>query len=136
MHLKFGHVADYAQPALHRKITIVGIYDTVWVHGAQVGIPFKLPPFYLVARFEAHQTEGRTHDVEIAFADADGKELGRHGGLSITFAEQGSHRPLRGDLIAFMHPVEVPGLGDYSFEFFVDKYRVGSVQFYVREMSI
>lgn len=125
MEFRFAHLADYAGDGASGKMIVVGIFDNVFVGPDR---PVVLPPFYLVARFEAHVTEGTQHALEIRFTDMDGNDVIPRGKLPINFGPRGPGRPLQANVYAQLSGVQVPDVGEYAFHLFIDDRRLGDLQ--------
>jgi hypothetical protein len=131
MEFHFGHLADYAGPGQHNKLTIVGIFDVAYDHDPSVR-PIPLPQAFLVAAIDASVAHGSVHSVEIRFTDIDNEPVGPTIELvDVPFQARGPGRPLRAQLIAQLQGLSVPDVGDYEFQIWVDGERVGDIPLYV-----
>lgn len=131
MEFKYAHLADYAGDGGRGKVTIVGIFDTVFVNEQR---PILLPPMSLAASFEAHVTEGTEHQLEVRFCDEDGHDMIPRGQLPLRFAAAGPDRPLRANAFISLAPIRVADVGDYAFHLFVDGLEVESIRLHVVPM--
>jgi hypothetical protein len=130
MELRYALLADYAAEDKVGKPIIVGVFDLV--HADPTVRPIVLPPFWLVAQFHAHVTEGTEHRLEIRLNDADGKDVIPRVPLTLKFVPQGPGRPLIARLLAQAGPgLQIPQLGEYSLNLFVDGRREGGVPLHV-----
>jgi hypothetical protein len=113
--LDFAVVADYALVDQAGKISVLGIFQHIWVQQ----FPAMHPRLHLVLRLKGKRTEVGEHDVRIRLADEDGLEiLGGNG--TVTFAEPpaGVTDIEAGAILAF--DVPFPHAGTYRFEITVD----------------
>jgi hypothetical protein len=82
VHLDFAVLADYALIDQHGKLSVLGIYQHVWVES----FPAVHPRTHLVIRVRGRRTEIGTHTIRIQFVDEVGTPLlGGEG--SIQFGE-------------------------------------------------
>lgn len=125
MELKFALLCDAANESKQGKTNIFGEFDTIW---AQT-FPMKWPRMVLVARFEAHVSEGIDHGVQLRLQNADGRDvIPATPVMQMRFASHvDAGRPARGQLIANMDLVQFPAPGDYSINILVDGHHLGSV---------
>jgi hypothetical protein len=128
MELVFAHLADYATEDRNSKLIVAGTFDTVFTDAQG---PVGLPGFWIVAEFHAHVTEGTEHQSEVRFIDADGKEIIPKAALPLKFNPQGPGRPLRARLFVQVAGVQVPRLGDYSWNLLIDGRRLGGLPLHV-----
>jgi len=132
MQLKFAHLADYVGVDAAGKLTIVGQFGLVYDQLKARPIPF--PPFYIVAVFQAHVTEGTDHQVRIHLVNSDGGPVLPPFEGQLKFAPSGKGKPLQANLIVGFGPgLTVPDLGDYEFRFVVDGRDVGELSVSVVE---
>jgi uncharacterized protein DUF6941 len=132
MVLKFAHLADYAAADVSGKLTIVGQFGIVY--DQLKARPIQFPPFYIVAAFQAHVTEGTEHQVRIHFVNSDGQPVMAPFEGPLKFAPSGKGKPLQAHLIVgFGLGFSVPDLGDYEFRFVVDGRDVGELSVAVVE---
>lgn len=128
MELRFAHLADFASADSSGKLTVVGIFDIVW---DRAGVrPIALPPFYLLAKFEASIAEGADHEIEITLVDDDENAQGSTIKGTLEFRTHGVGHPAQSHLlIGFgLGAVSIPDTGDYHFRFRVAGKDVGSVR--------
>src|SRR5258705_14000569 len=82
MHLDFAVVADYALVDQTGKMSVLGIFQHIWVPQ----FPAMHPRLHLVLRLKGRRTEVGEHQVQIKLLDdADGELLGGSG--TVNFAE-------------------------------------------------
>src|SRR2546430_16544408 len=82
MHLDFAVVADYALVDQAGKLSVLGVFQHIWVQQ----FPAMHPRLHLVLRLKGKRTEIGEHSVQIRLVDEQGTEiLGGTG--SVTFAE-------------------------------------------------
>jgi hypothetical protein len=130
MRMRYGMLADYHTPGHRGKQVIVGIWDTVFVVNPAEKV--MLPHCYLVARLDAGAIEGSEHLIEIRLVDGDGSPVIQDPPkVPIKLRARGPDYPLGGTLAIELAGIELPGLGDYQFEFYKEGECVGQVDFYV-----
>lgn len=115
MILDFAVVADYALVDQAGKISVLGIFQHIWVQQ----FPAMHPRLHLVLRLKGRRTEIGEHGVQIRLADESGIEiLGGNG--TVTFAEPpaGVTDIEAGAILVF--DVPFPHQGLYRFEITVD----------------
>jgi hypothetical protein len=125
--LKFAHLADFATVGNNGKLIVVGIFATIY--DQMKAKPIPLPPFHLVAVFDAHVTEGTSHELVVRFVDGDGKSMFPDFQGPIKFQPAGKGRPMEANVLIGFGPgtVKVPEHGDYEFRFQVDGRDAGGV---------
>jgi hypothetical protein len=82
VHLDFAVVADYALVDQSGKISVLGIFQHIWVQQ----FPAMHPRLHLVLRLRGRRTEIGEHAVHIRLVDDHGVEI-LGGSGSVTFAE-------------------------------------------------
>lgn len=115
MHLDFAVVADYALVDQAGKISVLGIFQHIWVQQ----FPAMHPRLHLVLRLKGKRTEIGEHGVQIRLLDEQDTEiLGGNG--NVTFAEPpaGVTDIEAGAILVFDVPFPHPGL--YRFEIRID----------------
>jgi hypothetical protein len=115
MHLDFAVVADYALVDQAGKVSVLGIFQHIWVQQ----FPATHPRLHLVLRLRGKRTEIGEHAVRIRLADDQGVEvLGGSG--NVTFAEPpaGVTDIEAAAILAF--DVPFPHAGLYRFEITID----------------
>lgn len=129
MHLDFAVVADYALVDQTGKVSVLGIFQHIWVQQ----FPAMHPRLHLVLRLKGKRTEIGEHRVQIRLADEAGAEI-LGGSGSITFAEPpaGVTEIEAPAILAFDVPFAHPGM--YRFEISIDGERAAEVPLSVSQM--
>ena len=115
MHVDFAVVADYALVDQSGKLSVLGIFQHIWVQQ----FPAMHPRLHLVLRLKGKRTEVGEHAVQIRLVDELGSEtLGGSG--NVTFAEPpaGIAEIEAGAILVF--DVPFPHTGVYQFEITID----------------
>ena len=115
MHLDFAVAADYALVDQAGKVSVLGIFQHIWVQQ----FPAMHPRLHLVLRLKGKRTEIGEHGVNIRLVDeAQAEVLGGSG--SVTFAEPpaGVTDIEAAAILVFDVPFPHPGL--YRFEITID----------------
>jgi len=111
MHIDFAVLADYALIDQRSKLSVLGIFQHVWV--AQ--FPAVHPRTHLVLRVRGRRTEIGSHPIRIRFVDATGKELlGGNGTVEFGEPPAGVTELEAGAVLVFDVPLPAPG--SYAFE--------------------
>jgi len=129
MHLDFSVVADYALVDQAGKISVLGIFQHIWVQQ----FPAMHPRLHLVLRLKGRRTEIGEHAVQIRLLDEiDAEILGGNG--NVTFAEPpaGVTDIEAAAILVFDVPFPHPGL--YRFEIVVDGERKATVPITVSQL--
>ena len=129
MHLDFAVVADYALVDQAGKISVLGIFQHIWVQQ----FPAMHPRLHLVLRLKGKRTEIGEHAVQIRLMDeADTEILGGSG--NVTFAEPpaGVTDIEAAAILAF--DVPFPHAGVYRFDITIDNDRKATVPITVSQM--
>lgn len=104
-------VADYALVDQHGKLSVLGIFQHVWVQQ----FPAVHPRTHLVVRVRGRRTEIGTHPVRIRFLDEAGRELiGGEGEVQFGEPPAGITEVEAGAVLVF--DVPLPSAGSYAFE--------------------
>ena len=130
MILDFAVVADYALVDQAGKISVLGIFQHIWVQQ----FPAMHPRLHLVLRLKGKRTEVGEHGVQIRLGDESGIEiLGGNG--TVTFAEPpaGVTDIEAGAILVFDVPFPHPGL--YRFEITVDGEVLATVPITVSQLQ-
>ena len=129
MHLDFAVVADYALVDQAGKISVLGIFQHIWVQQ----FPAMHPRLHLVLRLKGRRTEIGEHRVQIRLVDEAGAEiLGGNG--TVTFAEPpaGVTDIEAAAILVFDVPFPHPGV--FRFEITIDGARAAEVPLSVSQM--
>ena len=115
MKVDFALACDYALIDQYGKLSVLGIFQHIWV--AQ--FPAVHPRLHLVLRLKGKRTEVGQHDVRIRLGDGDGAEV-LSGSGTVTLAEPpaGGMEIEAGAILVFDAPLPHPGA--YRFEITVD----------------
>ncbi len=114
LHLDFAVIADYALVDQAGKLSVLGIFQHIWVQQ----FPAMHPRLHLVLRLKGKRTEVGEHHVQIRLLDEQDTEiLGGNG--NVTFAEP---------------PAGVTEIEAYRFEITVDAERKTSVPVTVSQL--
>ena len=115
MKIDFAVACDYAVVDQYGKLSVLGIFQHIWV--AQ--FPAVHPRLHLVLRLKGRRTEIGEHRVRIRLHDEDESEIMRGDG-TVTFSEPpaGVVEIEAGCVLVFDVPFQKPGR--YTFEITVD----------------
>jgi hypothetical protein len=115
MKVDFAVVCDYALVDQHGKLSVLGIFQHIWV--AQ--FPVVHPRLHLVVRLKGKRTEVGQHRLVIALRDEGGAEI-LSGDGTVTFNEPpaGVLEIEAGTVLAFDVPFRQPGR--YQFQISID----------------
>lgn len=106
---------DYALIDQHGKLSVLGIFERIWVER----FPAVHPRLHLVLRLKGRRTEIGDHPISIRLADDAGREVLRgDGAVQIGEPPAGVLEVEAGAVLAFDVPLERPGT--YTFEISVD----------------
>lgn len=115
MHLDFAVVADYALVDQAGKISVLGIFQHIWVQQ----FPATHPRLHLVLRLKGKRTEIGEHGINIRLVDETQVEvLGGSG--SVTFAEPPAGVTEIEAAAILVFDVPFPHAGTYRFEITID----------------
>lgn len=113
--MDFAVLADYALIDQHGKLSVLGIFQHVWV-GA---FPAVHPRTHLVLRVRGKRTEIGQHPIRIRFVDESGNELlGGEGTVQFGEPPAGVTEIEAGAVLVF--DVPLPHAGPYWFEITMD----------------
>lgn len=130
MIVQLALVCDHAIIDQHGKLSVLGIFDRIWVER----FPAIHPRLHLVLRLKGRRTEIGDHSVLIQLVDAQGQEILRgEGNVSIGEPAAGVVEIEAAAVLAFDVPLEKPGV--YTFEIAVDGARAASVPISVTQMQ-
>lgn len=115
MNVDLALVCDYALIDQYGKLSVMGIFEHIWVQQ----FPVVHPRLHLVMRLKGRRTEIGEHQISIRLVDEDGDEIVSGDG-SVTFAEPpaGVTEIEAGTVLVFDVPFE--HAGSYQFEIAVD----------------
>lgn len=130
MHLDFAVVADYALVDQAGKLSVLGMFQHIWVQQ----FPAMHPRLHLVLRLKGKRTEVGEHQVQIRLLDErDVEILGGNGG--VTFAEPPAGVTEIEARAILVFDVPFPHPGTYRFEITVDGTLQASVPVTVAQLS-
>ncbi|MGH9258817.1 MAG: DUF6941 family protein [Acidimicrobiales bacterium] len=129
MHLDFSVVADYALVDQAGKISVLGIFQHIWVQQ----FPAMHPRLHLVLRLKGRRTEIGEHAVQIRLLDdRDAEIIGGNG--NVTFAEPPAGVTDIEAAAILVFDVPFPHAGLYRFEIIVDGERKATVPITVSQL--
>lgn len=115
MQVDFAVLADYALIDQHGKLSVLGIFQHVWV----AAFPAVHPRTHLVLRVRGRRTEVGQHPIRIRFVDDAGSELmGGEGTVHFGEPPAGVTEIEAGAVLVFDVPLPRPGV--FGFEISVD----------------
>ena len=129
MNVALAVVCDHALIDQSGKLSVIGIFERIWVER----FPAVHPRLHLVLRLKGRRTEVGDHPCEIVLHDPDGREVLRGDG-SVQFGEPpaGVMEVEAGAVLAFDVPLDGPG--SYVFNIAVDGVPAASVPITVTQM--
>ena len=111
VHVDFAVLADYALIDQQGKLSVLGIFQHVWV----ASFPAVHPRTHLVLRVRGRRTEIGEHRIRIRFVDDQGQELmGGEGTVQFGEPPAGVTEVEAGAVLVFDVPLPRPGT--YAFE--------------------
>jgi hypothetical protein len=111
MHVDFAVLADYALIDQHGKLSVLGMFQHIWVQS----FPAVHPRTHLVIRVRGRRTEIGVHSMRIQFVDGEGQQLlGGEG--SIQFGEPPAGVTEVEAAAVLVFDVPLPHAGLYQFE--------------------
>ncbi|MBL8989383.1 MAG: hypothetical protein SFV24_16320 [Gemmatimonadales bacterium] len=111
VHVDFAVLADYALIDQQGKLSVLGIFQHVWV----ANFPAVHPRTHLVLRVRGRRTEIGEHRIRIRFVDDQGHELmGGEGTVQFGEPPAGVTEVEAGAVLVFDVPLPRPG--SYAFE--------------------
>ena len=129
MHLDFAVVADYALVDQSGKMSVLGIFQHIWVQQ----FPAMHPRLHLVLRLKGKRTEIGEHAVQIRLVDdAETELLGGSG--TVNFAEPPAGVTEIEAAAVLVFDVPFPHAGQYRFEITVDGERKSTVPITVSQL--
>lgn len=115
MQVDFAVLADYALIDQHGKLSVLGMFQHVWV----ATFPAMHPRTHLVVRVRGRRTEVGEHPLRIRFVDDAGTELmGGDGTVQFGEPPAGVTEIEAGAVLVFDVPLPRPGA--YAFEISID----------------
>jgi len=130
VNVQLALVCDHAIIDQHGKLSVLGIFDRIWVER----FPAIHPRLHLVLRLKGRRTEIGDHTVLIQLVDAQGQEILRgEGNVAIGEPPAGVVDIEAAAVLAFDVPLERPGV--YTFEIAVDGAHAASVPIAVAHMQ-
>ena len=134
MYLRYGLLADAVAPGAQNKKNIIGTFTTI----LSQNFPCKHTSLSLAFRIEGAHTELGKHHLELAFVDADFKEIGKP--VAKDFNLQKEKLPIPGiplavELVMEVRGLPLPGPGVYEFVLKIDGRHIGSVPLYVVQVA-
>ncbi len=111
LHVDFAVLADYALIDQHGKLSVLGIFQHVWVEQ----FPAMHPRTHLVVRVRGKRTQIGSHHLRIRFVDDQQQELlGGEGSVQFGEPPAGVTEVEAGAILVFDVPLPRPG--HYAFE--------------------
>ena len=129
VHLDFAVVADYALVDQSGKMSVLGIFQHIWVPQ----FPAMHPRLHLVLRLKGRRTEVGEHQVQIKLMDEENTEL-LGGAGTVNFAEPPAGITEIEAAAVLVFDVPFPHAGQYRFEITVDGERKATVPITVSQM--
>src|SRR5205823_8694647 len=131
MHLDFAVVADYAIVDQAGKLSVLGIFQHIWVQQ----FPATPPRLHLVLRLKGKRTEIGEHQVQIRLLDEQDVEiLGGNGNVTFDEPPAGVTDIEAGAILVF--DVPFPHAGPYRFEITIDGEKKTAVPLTVSQMPV
>ncbi|MFQ5703277.1 MAG: hypothetical protein ACE5HT_04570 [Gemmatimonadales bacterium] len=116
MRIDFAVVCDYAILDQYGKLSVMGIFQHIWV----TQFPTVHPRLHLVLRLKGSRTEVGKHDVNIRLTDDEGTEIiGGDGSVNFSEPPAGILEVESGAVLVFDVPFAHEGR--YEFEITVDQ---------------
>ncbi len=129
MHVGLAVVCDHALIDQAGKLSVIGIFERIWVER----FPAVHPRLHLVLRLKGRRTEIGDHPVVIVLRDPEGTQVLRGDGLvQIGEPPAGVTEVEAGAVLAFDVPLE--RAGTYTFDITVDGEHQASVPVAVSQM--
>ncbi len=129
MNVALAVVCDHALIDQSGKLSVIGIFERIWVER----FPAVHPRLHLVLRLKGRRTEIGEHPVQIVLHDPDGREVLRGDGtVQIGEPPAGVTEVEAGAVLSFDVPLERPGT--FHFDISVDGERQASLPVAVSQM--
>jgi hypothetical protein len=130
MKCRFLLLADEATPTPEGKLNVSGEFNLI----RSPSVPFAHPKMSVVAKFEAHQTEGLEHAAQVKIAGPDGADIFQTPIFPLKFWTFEAGVPIIAGMITNVAGVVFPEFGDYSVHLFVDGVAWDETAIYVRPL--
>lgn len=111
MHVDFAVLADHALIDQHGKLSVLGIFQHIWVQA----FPAVHPRTHLVLRVRGRRTEIGEHHLRIRFVDEQDQELLRGEG-NVQFGEPPAGVREVEAAAVFVFDIPLPRAGAYHFQ--------------------
>ena len=129
MNITLALVCDHALVDQSGKLSVIGIFERIWVER----FPAVHPRLHLVIRLKGRRTEIGEHPVQIALHDPEGREVLRgDGSVQIGEPPAGVTEVEASAVLAFDVPLE--RAGTYGFDITVDGEHQARVPITVSQM--
>ncbi len=129
MKIELALVCDHALIDAGGKLSVIGIFERIWVER----FPAVHPRLHLVLRLKGRRTEIGEHPVVIMLKDPEGREVMRgDGAVQLGEPPAGVIEVDANAVLAFDVPLERPGV--YHFEIAVDGITQAAVPITVSQM--
>ena len=129
MNVALAVVCDHALIDQAGKLSVIGIFERIWVER----FPALHPKLHLVLRLKGRRTEVGDHPMQIQLLDPEGREVLRgDGAVQIGEPPAGVTEVEASAVLAFDVPLEKPGT--YTFEITVDGEHAASLPVAVSQM--
>ena len=129
MNIALAVVCDHALIDQAGKLSVIGIFERIWVER----FPAVHPRLHLVLRLKGRRTEVGEHPVTIVLLNPEGREILRGDGtVQIGEPPAGVTEVEAGAVLAFDVPLE--RAGTYTFDIAVDGERAATVPVAVTQM--
>lgn len=116
MKIALAATCDYATVDQHGKLSVIGIFQHVWVGK----FPAVHPRLHLVLRLEGKRTEVGSHEIDIQFVDDHDNALIKGGG-NVNFAEPRAGVTNIDANAILVFDVPLPHEGKYAFRIKIDQ---------------
>lgn len=131
MKVQLALVCDYAIVDQAGKLSVIGIFERIWVER----FPAVHPRLHLVLRLKGRRTEIGNHPIVITLSDSGGREVLRgEGNVQIGEPPAGVTEVEAAAVLAFDVPLEQAGL--FHFDVLVDGAKEAEVPVTVTQMPL
>jgi len=117
-------MADFALTSREGKLSIIGIFDRIFVHQT----PAKYPRFFIVSSLSGE--ENSKHQVELNLESPDGKKILPAKTMEVTLAANG-----RANIITDIANVAFDQIGEYHLQVYADDKSIASTPFFVTKVN-